>query len=437
MLRESSHVELAQTIAVLPNLLYVDLPEGMFSDDAAYATLRLEVQARCPHLRKMTYNGGSEHSFSMLATGRVWPHLEVLELNGLNLDAVTMRTVLSTLTNLRALKITDTQGLTDEVLGAGDGLPPLPPLEELVLKETPQVTTAGIVEYLAWRETQQALKVLTLNNTGVPVTSLQEILTMASSLTTMAMQARVQEPFPRQHNIRPLASNTVETLRYEISGNTSSGGYGALTTGYYSYLASSILADGFPKLRRLFVHDDSFPDQLAGLPPPNAAFAGGHIRSHSNSGPGARSSVLPPAPMPSTPTLRRPISKVPATNRFSSNNPFAPRVGGGGGAGPTHMLEVYTKSDEFSKWNFSRVDPLKAPGMPSRRPASSYGLAADISGQGWDPSLARRSIMIGSGAGGFLAVPGTPTSPQGPASPDSWRPHSSGGEPRGSRDLWR
>jgi hypothetical protein len=389
----------------------------------------------------MTYNKGSERSFAALATGRVWPNLEVLELNGLNLDAITMRNVLSTLTNLRALKITDTRGLTDEVLGIVDGYPPLPPLEELVLKETPQVTTAGIVEYLDWRDAQRALKVLTLNNTGVPVTSLQEILTKATSLKTMAMQAKITDPFPRQNNIPHLASKTVETLRYEISSDAPSGGFGTPTAGYYGYLAGSILADGLPKLRRLFVHDDTFPDQLSGLPPPNASFAGGHVRSHSGSaGPqqSPASRLMPSGAPPSASTLRRPISRVPTTNRFSSNNPFAPRSEGSG-MGPTHMLEVYTKSDEFSKWNFSRVDPLKTPGFSARRPSSSYGLGADISGQGWDPSLARRSVMVGSGAGGFLAVPGLPSPPSAPGlqPQDQWRPHSSGGEARGSRDLWR
>ncbi|KAH7318531.1 hypothetical protein B0I35DRAFT_432304 [Stachybotrys elegans] len=450
MLRESSHVELAQTIAVLPNLLYVDLPEGMFSDEPAFATLRLEVQARCPNLRKMSYVTGSERSFAMLASGQIWRNLEVLELNGLNLDAMTMRSVLGCLGGLRALKVTETLGLTDEVLMYGDGLPPLPPLEELVLKDTPGVTAAGIIEYLAWQETQRALKVLTLNDTGVLVTSLNEILTMASSLRTMALQSKVKEPFPNANNIRPLASRTLETLRYEISGSSPAGPFKSVTTGYYTYLAQSILSDGFPRLRRLFVHDDSFPDQLQGLPPPNAAFAGGHVRSLSNTAsspshlsPGMGISPrggLSPNASPNMSPLRRPISNVPPTNRFSSNNPFAPHVGSP--PGPKHMLEVYTKSDEFSKWNFARVDPFKTSSVPNRRPVSSYGLAADVSGQGWDPSAARRSVMFGNGADGFLALPGSgkdeiTTGFGVGGSSDPWRPHSSGGDSLRSRDLWR
>ena len=42
------------------------------------------------------------------------------------------------------------------------------------------------------------------------------------------------------------------------------------------------------------------------------------------------------------------------------------------------------------------------------RPVSSYGLGADIMGGGgeWVGAGATRSVMVGDGAGGFLAVPG-------------------------------
>ncbi|KAJ4140849.1 hypothetical protein NW768_000053 [Fusarium equiseti] len=440
MLRESSQVELAQTIAVLPNLKYVDLPEGMFCDDPHYTTLRLEVQARCPNLRKMTYVGGSEHSLAMLASGQVWPNLEVLELNDLNVDPTAIRAVLGSLSNLQALKVSNTPGLSDEVLSSSDGMATLPPIKELVLKDTPGVTLKGLIEYLAWQETQQALRVLTLKDTGVHPASLQEILTMASSLKTFAIQSKVAEQFPSSANSRPLASRSLETLRFEISP-ASSGPFDSVTMGYYTYLASSILGGGFPKLRQLYVHDESFPDQLQGLPPPNAAFAGGHARSGSNSStksnPGfgfPPSSKLSP---PNLPVPRRPISHIqPPSKRFSSNNPFAPRMPTS--AAPTHTLEVFTKSDEFGKWNFVSVDPMfKSASSASRRPMSSYGLAADVTGAGWDRGDARRSVMVGNGTGVFLAVPGQGADESAfNGSSDPWRPLSSGGSPRRSRELW-
>ncbi|KAM0558624.1 hypothetical protein ACHAPJ_004822 [Fusarium lateritium] len=443
MLRESSQVELAQTIAVLPNLRYVDLPEGMFCDDPHYATLRLEVQARCPNLRKMTYVGGSERSLALLATGQVWPNIEVLELNDLEIDPLTIRAVLGSLTNLQALKVSNTPGLSDEVLSSSDGLPTLPPMKELVLKDTPGVTLKGLIEYLAWQETQQALTVLTLKDTGVHPASLQEILTMASSLKTFAIQTNVTEQFPSSANARPLASRSLETLRFEVSG-PSHGGFSSVALGYYTYLASSILGGGFPKLRRLYVHDENFPDQLQGLPPPNAAFAGGHARSGSNTstrstpGFGFSSPSLSPSSANLPPFApKRPVSNIqPASKRFSSNNPFAPR--NPTTAGPTHTLEVFTKSDEFGKWNFVSVDPMiKSAAAPSRRPVSSYGLAADVTGAGWDRGDARRSVMVGNGTGVFLAVPGQGGEDDAfNGSSDPWRPQSSGGSPRRSRDLW-
>lgn len=444
MLRESSQVELAQTIAVLPNLRYVDLPEGMFCDDPHYATLRLEVQARCPNLRKMTYIGGAERSLAMLATGQVWPNLEVLELNDLNIDPMTLRAVLGCLNNLQALKVSNTPGLSDEVLSSSDGLPTLPPMKELVLKDTPGVTLKGLIEYLAWQETQQALTVLTLKDTGVHPASLQEIFTMASSLKTFAIQSNVSEQFPSSVNSRPLASRSLETLRFEVSPS-STGAFSSVTMGYYSYLASSILGGGFPKLRQLYVHDESFPDQLQGLPPPNAAFAGGHTRSGSNtstrSSPGfafpSASGLSPPSANSPPFAQRRPISNIqPASKRFSSNNPFAPR--NASVAAPTHTLEVFTKSDEFGKWNFVSVDPLiKSATATSRRPMSSYGLAADVTGSGWDRGDARRSVMVGNGTGVFLAVPGQGGDDGASnGSSDPWRPQSSGGSPRRSRELW-
>lgn len=84
------------------------------------------------------------------------------------------------------------------------------------------------------------------------------------------------------------------------------------------------------------------------------------------------------------------------------------------------------------------VDPMfKSGSTTSRRPMSSYGLAADVTGPGWDRGDARRSVMVGNGTGVFLAVPG-----QGGddgafgGSSDPWRPQSSGGSPRRSRELW-
>lgn len=468
MLREAAYLELAQTIAVLPNLHYVDLPEGMFSDDPSLATLRLEVQARCPNIRKTTYSRGSERSLAQLAAGRIWPQLEVLELNKINVDPKTLRSVLGSLVNLRALKISQSQSFSDEVLVSEDGTPSLGALEELVLKDTPRVTVPGLVAYLAWQETQEALKVLTLNDTGVNLVNLQDVLNMATSLKTLAVQATVTEAFPHKEVVQPLASRTLETFRFEISEDSEAGAYAHFEAGYYQHLSTSILGGGFPQLRRLYVLDDTMPEQLQGLPPPNAAFAGGRTRptsfTPSINGPLSpnlpsnghlRTSSGPLSPASSngplspsirlSPPRRQLVSNVPPTNRFSSNNPFATHAHSFTPPVPTHTLEVFTKSDEFGQWNFSQISSrhhrTPSGATSSRRPMSFYGLAADVEGMGWDQGEARRSVMVGSGTGGFLAVPDGvgDNSFGGRVSTDSgFRPQSSGRDSvKSSRDLWR
>ncbi|KAK2603752.1 hypothetical protein QQS21_004037 [Conoideocrella luteorostrata] len=443
-IRESCHVELAQTIAVLPNLRYVDLPEGMFCDEPTYATLRLEVQARCPNLRKMTYVGGAELSFSTLMSGQIWPDLEVLELKSLKVDPKVLRGVLASVTNLRALKVAETYSLSDEVLIADENLPPLPAVEELVLKDTPSLTSIGIVDYLSFYETQNALKVLTLKDTGIQPWKLQEVLAMAPSLKTLAIQLKVKDSFPTGEAIQPLVHKRLRTLRYEISATSSAGPFA--TQGYYSYLANSVLAGGLTRLRRLYVLDEQFPDQLQSLPPPTPGFSAGRVRSGSNASanrpPSLRVSPPGTGPLPPTSPTRHHMPTVANPNRFSSNNPFAQKASRGGL--PTiHTLEVFTKSDEFGQWNFARVDSfMGSAAAPPRRPTSSYGLAADVAGQGWDRGEARRSIMIGNGSGGFLPVPGGEEGPGGfpfgpvpvPGGLDMMRPRSSGGER--NRAMW-
>lgn len=67
MTREGAIADLARTVSFLPNLLYVDLPDGVYSDDPSCDLLKQELQSRCSKIRYMKYNAGSEGSFRMLA----------------------------------------------------------------------------------------------------------------------------------------------------------------------------------------------------------------------------------------------------------------------------------------------------------------------------------------------------------------------------------
>lgn len=88
------------------------------------------------------------------------------------------------------------------------------------------------------------------------------------------------------------------------------------------------------------------------------------------------------------------------------------------------------------EWNFSRVQPPTRPGRrgsaTTPRPISSYGLES-LNLRGWkdERGNVRKSVVVGNGFGGFLAVPF-----------DEDRPRSSAGERgrerRGSKyDMFR
>lgn len=447
MLRESCQADLARTIAVLPNLRYVDLPEGLFSDDPSFSTLRLEVQARCADLRKMTYLAGAERSIELLARGNVWRNLEVLELIKLNIDPVILRHVLGALGNLRALKITEMRSFSDEVFAFNENLPHFPALLELILKKTPRVTEAGLAEYLSRPDAGSALKVLSLWRTGVKPTRVQDVLEHALNLKTLSIHDTVDSAIPSGAGLKRITSRSLQTIRYEVSNSTNDG-YSSAAASHYTYLASSILAGGLPRLRAVYVCDPTFPDQLLGIDlPPLPPFSGG--RPSSSHGARGSQSFSPPKSYGSSNnnfSFSPPKRNMDPTSRFSSNNPFA------GTGSLTRTLEVFTKSDEGMDWSFVKVQPIHGGGggfgpssrfggggrrgSQSQRPTSGYGLGTDITGMGWNTGAARRSVMVGNGTGGFLAIP----SDNGDSSRDDveeWpRPKSSAGE-KGDRDLWR
>ncbi|KAI0201050.1 hypothetical protein F4808DRAFT_426407 [Astrocystis sublimbata] len=482
MVRESSAPALARTIAVLPNLRYVDLPEGLFMDDPAHHTLKLEVQARCPGLRKMTYLAGSERSLEALARGNIWPDLEVLELGRINMDPAVLRQVIAALQHLRALKASDCKMLDDDIFRYNDVLPAFPPLEELILTDIPRITADGLVTYLSGPETKESLKVLSLTNTGIHPSALHNVLANAPRLHTVAITEQVDTPFPAHGApIPPLSNWSLETLRYEITAAPSASSYASTTASYYNYLASSLFAGGLPRLAAIYVRDLNFPDLLLGLPPPMPGFAGSPQRPSSAGGaPGGGSpggspgsavnggrfgSLSPPGSFGNQPPPR-----------FSSNNPFASAFnpGGAGMLALNQTLEIFTKGDDDLDWGSTRMDPFDAgfgPGgrgkgrrhgrtasSASGRPLSSYGLS-DI-GAGWQAGGgARMSVIQGDGHGGFLSVPGEGMASHGRKSSassfgggaggggggfagaalrDEWpRPTSSHGKNKGDRDLWR
>ena len=250
MTRETSKPDLARIAAVAPNLRYLDLPEGVFTDDPSCNTLKHEIQGRCPDLRKMSYMGGSERSLELLTRG-LWRNLEVLELANLNMDPTILRHVLGSLPRLRALKVSDMKTFNDQLFQHNDYLPPWPVLNELIFSNVPNVTAEGLVAYLFRSDTQDSLKTLSFTATGVHPSTLQQIVATTPRLTHLSIIEAVTTSFPV--GIPPLCSPSLDTLHYEITSASSANSYTNTTASYYAYLTTSLISNGLPSLRKLYV----------------------------------------------------------------------------------------------------------------------------------------------------------------------------------------
>ncbi|CAK7236295.1 hypothetical protein SBRCBS47491_009589 [Sporothrix bragantina] len=361
MLRESRHADIARTVSVLPNLRYVDLPEGLFMDEPVYITLKLEIQAKCPDIRKMTYMAGAERSLEALASGNLWRNLEVLELVKIGMDPAMMRHVLGSLPNLRALKVTELESgphaFADEVLatsvssspsfGVGAGqqngyLSDPPPLEELVLTGTRRLTSDGLLEYLGRADTGHTIKVLTLNGTGVKPWTLRNILALAPYLRHLTVVDQVSVALPvaaGTKDIQPLSSSSLKTLNYEIAPAQGVSPYAGVTRSYYNYLSGSILSGGLPGLRAVYVRDAQFPESLLGdLPLPGPI--GGAAFGDFGGGGGANN--------------RRPASASASSASGTLSAINSPMSTGSLGLGPAH-----------SPMGF--LSPNQSPGFPPPR----------------------------------------------------------------------
>jgi hypothetical protein len=401
MTRETCKPDLARAISACPNLLYVDLPDGCFHGDASCNLLMQELQEDCRHIRKMRYERGGEASFELL-TLRKWAELEVLQVSGLQIEPLLLRKVLGSLAYLRELELSKIGWLSDEIFQPDRAVPAFPVLKKLTLKKTPGITAAGLCNYLSEPLVAHHLSSLTLDETGVPVDHLYEIVNAGRHLEWLSIVATVSAGL--SGSLPPLASNSLRSLSYEITSASSA--HTSLhppAESYYGYLIQCLQANSLPTLRTLYVRDENFPETLA-LAPPVPSFAAG------------------------------------------SKNPFQ--------RGFDQQLEVYTKgNDDTQEWAFTSLgsptmsdDSGRRGSFTGNRPLSSYSAHKGL-GPSWGQGDARKSIVLPNGVGGFLAVPadiGTPERPRTSSGADpgfeknrgSW--YNRGHERRGSRaDLWR
>ncbi len=373
MTRESCMADLARTISVLPNLRYVDLPEGFYSDEPASHTLKQELESRCPDIRSMKYLSGAETSFTLLSKSRPWQHLEVLELTNLELEPTVLVQVLSSFPNLHRLRLAKLPLLDDNIFKLDSTRFRLPPLASLSLEDAPNISADGLVTYLSQSHTRDVFSTLNLANTGIHPHMLYKILAEAPYLHSVYISEIVVRSLPPLP-IPPLTSASLKTLHYEVSSPSN---FSATSqdpaNSYYAYLSSSLLRGGLPSLVSLYALSPSLPSLL--LPPPVAPFA-------------------------------------------SSQNLMSVY-------GLSQPLELFTKSISELEWNFTLITPPTSNNRRGSatltRPVSLYNSAQST--QSWG-NLGRESVMVGNGFGGFLAVPNEEVRPG----------TSAGGRSRG--DAW-
>ncbi|KAJ5908672.1 hypothetical protein N7495_001354 [Penicillium taxi] len=371
MTREANKANIARTISVLPHLRYVDLPTGLYSDEPSCMALKQELMVRCTDLRHMAYRHGSEGSFARLPGSQLWNQLERLELSGLQIEPAILRNSLAAFPHLRDLILDDIPTLDDSALAGNTSFPPLPALEKLTLRDVPNVTASGIASFLSSPYSQSTLNSLTLISTGVLASTLHQILSLSSHLVSLSIEQEVSRSFPDQ-KIPALSSKSLRLLHYEITAETGCPGLPPATESYYKYLITSLLSRSLPALRDLYVRDSQFPDTLLLTPPP----------------------------------------------RLFGEDGRSPR-------GLSQPLNVYSKGLDELEWNFTPYEPDPIIGSPpaKTRPVSFQEAQLNRS---WGGD-SRKSVLVGNGFGGFLAVP-----------VDEERPQSSAGYKRSSQqDLWR
>ncbi|KAL8975689.1 MAG: hypothetical protein Q9197_000103 [Variospora fuerteventurae] len=378
MTRETCIADLARTVSVLPNLKYVDLPDGIYSDDRSCSTLKQELEARCPDLRKMKYVHGAERSFALLSQSRPWQNLEILELCRLQLEPNTLVSVLSSFPALHELRLEDAPMIDDSIFHHSSVTPAFPPITRFILQNTPRVTAAGFEAYLARPETREVLNHLTILDTGVLPSELYRILGASPYLKSLRINSTIQRAFSPSAVPR-LASRSLETLHFEIESPTKSPQeLRPPSESHYQYLSSSILEGNFPSLVSLYALCTSLPTLL--LPPPVAPFT-------SSKGPSSH--------------LRRP-------------------------------LMLYTKSIPEHDWCLTIISPPtpanRRGSATTTRPISFYNGSTQLGPQWGDK--ARDSVIVGNGFGGYLAVPNEdgprPSSPRLHKHKHSWSKSSKG-----------
>lgn len=416
MTRETAKGDLARTVAALPNLRYVDLPDGFFTGDPSCLGLRQELQARCPDIRKMSYQSGSEEALELLAQ-RHWQSIEILELSGLAVEPATLRIVLGCLPTLHELTMSDMEWMDDTIFTSSPGrLAEFPALQALKLVNIPGLTAKGMKSYLEFPATRSSLQSLTLERTGVVVSELPPILWAASNLLHLSVTETVYRSLALStKDVAPLTSISLKTLHFEITSSEDVHGLQRPAESYYAYLASSLHQNALPALETLYVRDQTFPDLLLipeampPLPPLPRAHMNGALSD--NGSLKSKLSNLSASNASSHSGSAKPLPSVNGSRLTPSPGPGA--IGSGGFA---QTLEIFSKGADELEWAVTSISPhtpaasrrRQGSGTSASRPLSAYSAAQGLGPQwarGGFGGEARKSVIVGNGFGGFLAIP--------------------------------
>jgi hypothetical protein len=400
MTRESCKADLARTVSVCPNLEYVDLPDGFYTGDTTCHTLRQELQARCPHIRKMKFNEGSEHMLETLLQGH-FQELRVIEITKIQIEPTILRRVLGNLPWLSEITFSHVSWLNDSVFHSVSGIPDFPALDTLKLNKVNSLSAQGLEQYLSQPLCRDVLRTLHIRECSqLHVASLHVILRAATSLESFEYIATVSASLPIDP-MPPLASRSLRKMKFEIMSTSSNHMYPPADS-YYQYLTNSLMSNSLPALRQLYVRDPNFPESLTMAPP-----------------------IRP----------------------FADSPPQMPR-------GFSQPLEVFSKGMDELEWIFTSIIPSdpytgRRGSLSGGRPVSSYSASRGLGPQ-WGGD-ARKSIVMPNGFGGFLAVPADDERPRSAGNLGPSHGHSlsngsvrssfmnfNGRERRSSRaDLWR
>ena len=375
MTRESFQADLARTVSLLPNLRYVDLPDGCFNGDLSSSTLKLELQSRCPNIQKMRYASGAEGSFQMLTQARQWPGLEALDLLHLAVESSNLVRVLASFVALREVRLIGLSMLNDAVFRpvatVGSFLGKtitsskcFPPLAKLSIQDTPNVSAEGLVTYLSQTEAHKTLSSLVLINTEISLSKTHQILATAPHLTDLFVSQRVSHALPP--STPSLASLSLRSFHYEVfSPGSSPQPIMSSSDSYYAYLSTSVLSGSMPSLCHLYALSPRLPLLL--LPPERS---------------------------------------VPAFDQSTVESTQS-------SVHLSHTLRLYTKAISELEWNLTFITlPTSSNLLGGATVARSLSLHNTplVSPQSRDKG--RGSVIVGNGFGGFLAMPSGDSEPR-------------------------